>query len=540
MDKKILIIDDHEEIRTAVAYLLENANKNYTVLKAETADEGLKLLEENPDIQVILLDLIMPVKSGTQLLLELKGKLEDLRIIVLTGYPGTLNADKAKNLEVFRYLPKPPEEEPLIFAIESAFNDIRLKESQKKSDIFRDIARLLIDFHDLQKVLDFISDKSLELLRGYTCHIRTLEEETGSLILRSGKGPYMKLADKRRKFGDHYSGRVAATGETLIIKKLQDDEYFNKLRGKYHGKTNTPLEVKNYLETAKSAITAPIKREGKVIGILSITGDKENYFGQTEEETLENFADQVAIAITIAETQIKSIEEEKFSLLGKIMGDLAHVIENEAAKIRFQVLEILADIKENDPRKSELQFILDRAQYLIDTKRSLASPFMEMSLDKIELEKLETGIKSLLDHTAREFSEKQITYQVEFPASLVPVHGDFAKLSKVFEHLIRNSCETMTDTKGNIKVNASVSDDNEFLNILFADTGKGINDRNKKRLFISFFSTKQGGLGYGLWYCKQTMRQMKGDVLLLDSSVYKGTTFCVKIPVYKKEEEVKK
>jgi signal transduction histidine kinase/AmiR/NasT family two-component response regulator len=534
MDKKILIIDDHEEIRTAVAYLLENANNNYTVFTGRSADEGLELLKEEPDIQVIILDIIMPVKNGIQVLLNLQGKLENLRIIVLTGYSGKFGADEAKNLGVFFYLAKPPEEAPLIFAIESAFNDIRIKGLQKKSDIFRDIARLLIDFHDLQKVLDFIAEKSLGLLKGYACHIRTVEEETRSLILRSGRGPYMKIADTRREIGDYTSGKVAQIGRTIIIKKLQEEEHFKKLKEMYIEKSRADSDMIHYFKTAKSTIVVPIKSETKVIGIINMTSDKENYFGKSETETLENFADQVSIAITIAETQKKSIEDEKFSALGRIMGDLAHVIENEAAKIRFQVLEILSDFKENDSRKSVLQSILERAQYLIDTKRNLVSPLGKMHLDKIEVEKLDTEIKSLLDNTARELSGKQITYQVEIPASLAPVYGDIAKLSKVFDHLIRNSYEAIADRKGTIKISAAVGDDNEFLNILVADTGKGIKDRYMQKLFTSFFSTKQGGMGYGLWYCKQTMRQMKGDVFLLDSTKDKGATFCVKIPVYKK------
>lgn len=149
MDNKILIIDDHDEIRTALAYLLENANKNYTVFTGRTADEGLELLKENPDIQVIILDIIMPVKNGNQVLLELKDKLENLRIIVLTGYPGNFTADVAKKLGVFRYLPKPPGEEPLIFAIESAFSDIEIKNLKKELELteqWKELGILSTDF----------------------------------------------------------------------------------------------------------------------------------------------------------------------------------------------------------------------------------------------------------------------------------------------------------------------------------------------------------------------------------------------------------
>lgn len=540
MDKKILIIDDHEEIRTAVQYLLENANMDYTVFKAGSADKGLNLLKENPDIQVILLDIIMPVKNGIQVLHELKDKIEDLRIIVLTAYPGKFGAEEAKKLGVFFYLAKPPEEVPLIFAIESAFNDIRMKELQKKSDIFRDIARLLIDFHDLQKVLDFIAEKSLTLLKGYACHIRTVEEETRSLILRSGRGPYMRIADKRRKIGDYTSGKVAQIGKTIIIRKLQEEEHFKKLKEMYIEKDRADSNMIHYFKTAKSTIVVPIKSETKVIGIINMTSDKENYFGKSEKETLENFADQVSIAITIGETQKKIIEDEKFSALGRIMGDLSHIIENEAAKIRFKALDILPEFPEGDPKRRVLQSILDRAQYLIDTKRDIASPLTEIYPEKIPLEMLMREIRRILENIEQEFNNERIEYKIDFPGYLSPVHGDIARLSKVFGHLIRNSYEAMKDKGGILKISATTYESNDFLNILFEDSGKGVKEQYKQKLFTSFFSTKSGGLGYGLWYCKQTMLNMMGDVFLLDSSTNKGTTFCVKIPIYRKEEEWKK
>lgn len=539
MDKKILIIDDHDEIRTAVAFLLENAKRNYTLFTGRSADEGLNLLEKNPDIQIIILDIHMPVKNGNQVLHELKEKLENLRIIVLTGFPEDFTADEAKKLGVFHYLPKPPEEEPLIFAIESAFNDIRIKELQRKSDFFRDIARLLIDFHDLQKVLDFIAEKSLALLKGYTCHIRTVEEETKSLILRSGRGPYMKIADSRRKIGNYTSGKVAQKGETIVIKKLQEEEYFKILKEMYLKKKKTDSEMTHYLKTAKSAIVAPIKREKKVVGIINMTSDKENYFGKSERETLENFADQVSIAITIAETQKKSMEDEKFSSLGKTMGELAHVIESEAAKIRFKVLDILPEFPEGNSTRKVLQAILDRAQYLIDTKRNISSPLTDIHPEKIPIEMLAKEVKNLLENMEQEFNDERIEYKIDFEGILSPVYGDIARLRKVFYHLVENSYEAMRNKGGDLKISATVDESNEFLNILFEDTGKGVKVQYKQRLFTSFFSTKPGGLGYGLWYCKQTMLNMNGDVLLLDSSKNKGVTICVKIPVYKKEESRK-
>ena len=530
---KILLIDDNDDHRDAVHYLLKN--QNYTVLSDRKGKDALKRLMEHDDIRVLIVDLAMLDLSGIDILKGIKNYQHPLRRIVLTAYGEELSVEEAGELNVFAFLTKPVEKHSLLYTVKLAFNDIRLKELTHKSDAFREITRLLINSNNIQEILNFIAEKSLELLKGYTCHIRTVEEETRSLVLRSGKGPYMRIAENRKKIGNYITGKVAQTGKPEIIKKLQDEEYFKELKKTYMGDKKTDHEVQNYFKTAKSAIVIPIKRDQKVIGIINMTGDKENHFGKTELETLQNIADQASIAITIAETQKKLIEKEKFSTLGTVMGELSHVIENEAAKIRFKLLDIISEISKNDPKRSELESILDRAQYLIDIKQNLASPLVEIQAEKIVIEGLKKGIKILIENLKKEFEKEKIVVEINFPGKLPPVYGDETRLLKVFDHLIKNSFEATKSIGGILKISASTEESGGFVNILFEDTGKGILEKFKEKLFASFFSTKIGGLGYGLWYCKQTMLNMKGDVLLLESSKDEGATFCVKIPVYKED-----
>jgi CheY-like chemotaxis protein/two-component sensor histidine kinase len=187
MAKKVLLIDDHDEIRTAIEYLLENAERDYKVFSCRTADEGLNRLKENPEIRVIILDIIMPVKNGIQTLLELNSGSENFRIIVLTGYPGKFDADKAKELGVFRYLPKPPEEEPLIFAIEAAFTDIQVKQMEKELQVakqWEELGILATDF------VHWVGNK-VSLIPGY---IGLIQEDVKNLSPAS-KGKCQKIND---------------------------------------------------------------------------------------------------------------------------------------------------------------------------------------------------------------------------------------------------------------------------------------------------------------------------------------------------------
>jgi CheY-like chemotaxis protein len=78
----ILIIDDEEQMRTALRRLLEGAG--YEVISASDGKEGLALYRENTT-DLIITDLIMPEKEGIETIIELKQISPDVKIIAISG-----------------------------------------------------------------------------------------------------------------------------------------------------------------------------------------------------------------------------------------------------------------------------------------------------------------------------------------------------------------------------------------------------------------------------------------------------------------------
>ena len=83
--QKLLICDDHPPIRTAVTYVVKEINKDIQIVEAGSAIEALTLLEQNPDVDLILLDLHMPGMSGLDLLSDLKLKSPATPVVVLSS-----------------------------------------------------------------------------------------------------------------------------------------------------------------------------------------------------------------------------------------------------------------------------------------------------------------------------------------------------------------------------------------------------------------------------------------------------------------------
>jgi len=65
---------------------------------------------------------------------------------------------------------------------------------------------------------------------------------------------------------------------------------------------------------------------------------------------------------------------------------------------------------------------------------------------------------------------------------------------------------------------------------LFSDTGEGITEEVMSGLFTPFHTTKAGGLGLGLAFCKRAV-EAHGGTITVESKVNRGTTFTIIIPM---------
>ena len=114
---KILIVDDDIEIVESVRYALEG--EGYQVVVARDGNQGLALAErEKP--QLIILDMMMPKRSGFLVLEKLRRMSDEMvPVIMITGNEGSRHKAYAELLGVSEYLRKPFQMEKLLRAVES-------------------------------------------------------------------------------------------------------------------------------------------------------------------------------------------------------------------------------------------------------------------------------------------------------------------------------------------------------------------------------------------------------------------------------------
>jgi len=118
--KSVLIVDD--DVNLCIVLSEELEEHNYKTKYVNSADEAFDYLEYSP-VDLILLDLKMPVKDGLYVLVKLKEKKINSKIIVLTAYADIESAIKTAYLGAVDFLSKPYDIDDLLFSMKKALEE---------------------------------------------------------------------------------------------------------------------------------------------------------------------------------------------------------------------------------------------------------------------------------------------------------------------------------------------------------------------------------------------------------------------------------
>jgi len=149
---RILTVDDHPVLREGIAAILATEPDMALVAEANNGREAIEQFRTHrPD--VTLMDLQMPVMSGSEAIVAIREEFPDARIIVLTTYSGDAQADRAFKAGAYGYLLKSMLRKELIETIRTVHGG--------KKRIPPEIAVELAEHH----ADDALSERELEVLR---------------------------------------------------------------------------------------------------------------------------------------------------------------------------------------------------------------------------------------------------------------------------------------------------------------------------------------------------------------------------------------
>jgi two-component system nitrogen regulation sensor histidine kinase NtrY len=141
-------------------------------------------------------------------------------------------------------------------------------------------------------------------------------------------------------------------------------------------------------------------------------------------------------------------------------------------------------------------------------------------------------IHDVINHTISLF--EGIFSDIDFDTSYAPdvpssIQIDPEQMNRVFINLFDNAIDAM-NKKGKININTSFDREHQSIRVEVSDTGPGISQKDKEKLFLPHFSTKSKGSGLGLAIVNQIINEHNGNIDAENNKPF-GAKFTIQIPI---------
>lgn len=224
-------------------------------------------------------------------------------------------------------------------------------------------------------------------------------------------------------------------------------------------------------------------------------------------------------------TELKALESQavlrdRLSSLGEMAAGMAHELRNPMAVIAGYT-KLLS--KKADP---SLLHVVDSVAGEVAAMDRIITDFLsfakpsELNVSRVDIYTL---IRNCVENVAG--NRKDISVHLG-AAGVPPVKGDEILLRQAFTNLIQNAVDAMPQGG---EIGFGFSTDEEYVEITVADSGYGIPEKIRDKIFLPFYTTKDRGTGLGLAIVHKIVVSHRGSVSVESSE--KGTTFRLRLPL---------
>ena len=235
-------------------------------------------------------------------------------------------------------------------------------------------------------------------------------------------------------------------------------------------------------------------------------------------------------------TQEQLLQSEKLAAMGRLTSQIAHELNNPLYGI-MNTLELLkTEIPPESKRRKVLEMALSETVRLSDLLRKMLS-FSKPDQEEKQAVDLNTVIDEILLLHEKQLQENDIKIKTSFAETLPQINASKDQLRQVFLNLVANARDAMPDG-GTLSVTTEADPENVIIEI--SDSGIGIKEEHLKKIFDSFFTTKDSvkGVGLGLSVCYGFIKDHGGDIQV-KSKLNSGTAFTITFPILRETAEKK-
>lgn len=472
----ILVIDDEERIRDACTIVL--SEKGFEVASAPDGEKGLQMIQEK-HYDIILVDLMMPIISGFDVLSEVRKNHPDTIVIVITGYATLEHSIEAMKKGAFDFIPKP-------------FTPDQLRA---------------------------VVDKSLL----YTSALQDIADSKSRL----------------RVMVNRLTDGVMTTDSKKII--VQANPSFLHMIG-YHGEevvgrnVDEIIENTELLEAIDQALTMPPQTFSEITNELSFAKNSESKIFTSRCTPFRGRTTDNLGTITVLHdiTSLKQMDQMKSDFVSMV----SHEIRSPMNSLLMQ-LKIIKDGLAGAVTEKQTE-ILERASEKILNLNNLVTELLDLSRIEsglISHEKEDVDIATLLTeqlnfHTPYG-AEKGISLSLDCEKGLPNIFANKQNMDEVLSNLITNAIKY---SPAGSSVTISAATENKYLQIIVSDTGFGMSPEDLDKIFTRFYRVKDKntreiqGTGLGLSLVKSIIESHHGNISV-KSNPGEGTIFTILLPL---------
>jgi two-component system phosphate regulon sensor histidine kinase PhoR len=489
---QILVIDDDRVIRMACEKTLKQ--QDVSVDTAENGKAGLEKLKEKK-YDLVLLDLMMPEMSGTQVLDRIKEFDENIVVVIITGFATIESAVETLKKGVYDYIPKP-------FTPEELRNVVRKGLERRE---------LLLRTEQLRKE----REKSLLKLAAQKSRMTTIINCMGEGLIATDKDARLLLINP-------------------VACRLLEMTSPCKIGVPIRGNLNCP-ELENLIGnilatekfTAQKFITQEIAFSEKEKKIYSVT------LAPIKEKR-----DQISgVALILRDvSEGKKLERMKAEFQ-KLVSVVAHELKAPINAIDGYLDIILKGYVKDKPEK--LTEYLVRSRDKAETLRNLVEDLLSLTsiesgkltpeMEPVDIKAIILDISKFMENEAQ---KKRLTIVHDLSENLPLINGDGKALTYLFSNLLSNAIKY---NKEGGKVIIKATSRENYLVVSFIDTGYGISEEDLQKIFQEFFRSKNKaieripGTGLGLSIAKQ-IAELHNGFIKVQSKLNEGSCFDVYLP----------
>lgn len=250
--------------------------------------------------------------------------------------------------------------------------------------------------------------------------------------------------------------------------------------------------------------------------------------------------------------QAEIIRMDRMASLGVLASGIAHEIRNPLAGIKAMAQTLQEELEEGDTKNEYLERIVRQVNRLDELLKSFFSYARPQRPNPVR-SKIPEIVHEVLPLFRRKIKENNIIVKEVYSRDLKEIFVDFHQIEQVFFNLIINAIDSMKEG-GTLMIRARLPEETQpiidrrqripklfsdiYNEITISDTGLGMDNETLNNMYNPFFTTKPNGTGLGLSIVYQIILEHGGQITV-GSTINKGTSFKILLPVYIKDSKEK-